>query len=386
MEILDKEETKQYLVPRKKRGPKWLVICLVISLMLGSGLAGSMFTAIYFSNMQVAQTTESPLITDINQIHQQSYAFEPIFMAETSTLTLPELFIGANPAVVAISTQTQGTNIFGRSVTLPSAGSGFIISPDGYIVTNDHVIHAATAIAVVLYDGTTVPAEVVGRSPANDLAVLKIDRAGLTYLTFGDSNSLLVGEQVAAIGNPLGEFANSMTVGYVSALNRNIGLELMPSSLIQTDAAVNRGNSGGPLLNNQGEVIGVVSAKYMGQGAEGLGFAIPSNLTSEIVDILINGNTLRTGQAVMGVSIGTVYTEDGSSWVRIEYTLPDGAAYRAGILAGDIVVEADGIEIRSFADLRQILDGKNPGDTLELTIMRDGRGITVSVTLDAHRE
>ena len=203
------------------------------------------------------------------------------------TLTLPELFIGANPAVVAINTETTGRNFFGQVVTLPAAGSGFIISADGYIVTNDHVIENASRISVMLYDGTVFPASVVGRYRAGDLAVLKIDAENLPFLTFGDSDGLMVGEQVAAIGNPLGELANSMTVGHISGLDREITIGRITLNMIQTDASVNRGNSGGPLLNLRGQVIGVVTARADGQAVEGLGFAIPSNIAAEIVARLI---------------------------------------------------------------------------------------------------
>jgi len=201
--------------------------------------------------------------------------------------TLPEIFLGANPAVVTISTESVVRNIWGQGFTVTSAGSGFIISADGYIVTNHHVIENTTRITVKLYDGTVYQTRVIGHNRANDIAVLKIEATDLPFLTFGDSDALMVGEQVAAIGNPLGELSNSMTVGYISGLNREINIDGIKLTMIQTDTAVNRGNSGGPLLNTKGQVVGIITAKSGGHNVEGLSFAIPSNTADEIVRRLI---------------------------------------------------------------------------------------------------
>jgi serine protease Do len=227
-------------------------------------------------------------------IFSESVHFLTASTNKNEEMTLPELFKRANTAVVAISTETTQRNFFGQVVTLPAAGSGFIVSADGYIVTNDHVIENANRISVMLYDGSIYPARVVGRYRVGDLAVLKIEADNLSFLTFGDSCEILVGEQVAAIGNPLGELSNSMTVGHISGLDREITISGVTLTMIQTDASVNSGNSGGPLLNLQGEVIGVVTARAGGSSrgltVEGLGFAIPSNIAAQTVSLLIKNS------------------------------------------------------------------------------------------------
>lgn len=305
---------------------------------------------------------------------------EPIFTVPPGRqLALPDLFDGANPAVVAIATEVTGRNVFGRTVTLPASGSGFLISSDGYIVTNDHVIENATSITILMYDGRRFPARVVGRAPSSDIAVIKIEGQGFAHLAFGNSDIIRVGEQVAAIGNPLGELANSMTVGHISAISRDINIDGDSHVMIQTDAAINRGNSGGPLLNLYGEVIGVVSAKSMGMGIEGLGFAIPSNYTAKIVQDLIEYGFVR-GRAILGILVNV----QGES-VVVANIGPDSAADRSGMQIGDVIISMDGKRISSFEDLRAVLDNASPGDTVRITLMRRDSEINVTAVLDEFR-
>ena len=304
------------------------------------------------------------------------------------TLSLTELFAGANPAVVAISTEMTGRNAFGSIVTQPAAGSGFIISADGYIVTNNHVIDGATSISVLMHDGVKYPAELVGRDPSSDLAVLKIEAGNLSYLTLGNSDKLQVGEQVAAIGNPLGEFANSMTVGYISALDREINIDGTARIMLQTDAAVNSGNSGGPLLDMKGRVIGIVTAKSSGSNVEGLGFAIPSSKAEAAINQLINlGNTEGFGyvkkQAVMGVVVSS--REDSSEpGVLVQSVNSGSAAEKAGILEGDVILSANGTVTGTVVGLKEVINALFPGDKLSLNILRDGKEIVINVTLDEY--
>lgn len=299
-------------------------------------------------------------------------------------LTLPQLFLGVNPSVVAISTQTSGRNAFGRVISRPAAGSGFIISEDGYIVTNNHVIEDANSISVLLYNGTSFPADVVGRDHASDLAVLRIEAQGLMYLTLAESDMLLVGEQVAAIGNPLGEFANSLTAGVISALNREINIDGIPREMLQTDAAINNGNSGGPLINMQGQVVGVVTAKSGGMNVEGLGFAIPSNIVRYITADLITDGYVR-GRAVMGVQIGMMDAGGGQARVIVDSVLPGSGALRAGVQPGDIILSANGTEVHSFQELRQVLDTLAPGDAMPLVVLRNGTSTGLVIVLDEFR-
>ena len=342
-------------------------VCLVV----GGGFIGARIVI----NM-LPEQTDTQTFNFIEEIPTVT----PLAASPThNTMSLPELFLAANPAVVAISTETTGRNFFGQIVTLPASGSGFIVSPDGYIVTNDHVIGNASRISVLLYNDTTYQAHIIGRDPRNDLAVLKIDAEDLIYLDFGDSNNLQVGEQVAAIGNPLGEFANSMTVGIVSALDRELNIDGSPLNMLQTDAAVNRGNSGGPLLNIRGQVIGVVTAKSGGSNVEGLGFAIPSNLASEIITEIINAEPLP-GRPIMGVTVITIYSE-GQPMVRVEYVAQDSGAQRAGVLAGDIILSANGIAITTGNELISTIATMSPGDTIIIEILRGQEKLTLYVVL-----
>ncbi|MCL2357303.1 MAG: trypsin-like peptidase domain-containing protein [Defluviitaleaceae bacterium] len=385
----------------KKKNPNLrtaaTIVCAMI-LMLGSGYAGarlalSQIHAPDFSMTPLAY--ESPQhATDsqhaANSQHmsdsqhaansEAAHSFDSL-RTSASAMSLPELFDGANPAVVAISTEITGRNAFGMTVTRPSAGSGFLISNDGFIVTNEHVIENARSIMVLMYDGRELPATVIGSDIDSDIAIIKIDGTNFPFLTFGDSDAVRVGEQVAAIGNPLGELANSMTVGYISALNRDIYIEGTSRNKIQTDAAINRGNSGGPLLNLHGEVVGVISAKSTGLDVEGLGFAIPANQAQDVANQLIRYGFVR-GRAILGVSINI---QPGAHQVQIATVNAGSAAERAGMLVGDVILSANGEPVLTFAQLRAILDTLTPGESAEFRVRRNGEELTLTVILDEYR-
>jgi len=366
--------------PKKKERKKLKAITLMLCaalLMLVSGYIGAriahgnMMAQINFEVEQVNNLAEATADRSIELLSSIIPASGP--------LTLPELYEGANPAVVAISTEITGRNAFGRVVTFPSSGSGFFVSADGYIVTNDHVIENANSITVLLYDGRVIPATVVGRDPDSDIAVIKIEGTNYPFLSFGNSDTIRVGEQVAAIGNPLGELANSMTVGYISALNRDINIDGNSHNKIQTDTAVNRGNSGGPLLNLYGEVIGVVSAKSTGMDVEGLGFAIPSIHAESIVRQLVDYGFIR-GRAVLGVTI-----QYGNGMVQVASVGTGSAAEQAGLRTGDTILSIDGTQLSNFADLRTLLDKASPGDTMEMRVRRGNEEITLTAVLDEYK-
>ena len=304
---------------------------------------------------------------------------EALQSQNSRTFTLPELFAYSNPAVVAISTQTMGRNAFGQPVSRPSSGSGFFVSSNGYVVTNAHVIENATEITVVTYDGGEFNAEVVGMHIDTDLAVLKIDAGQVVFLPFGNSDLLQVGEQVAAMGNPLGEFSNSMSVGYISGLERNLSIDASTRNLIQTDAAVNAGNSGGPLLDLNGAVIGVVNAKHSGFGVEGLGFAIPSNVANIIVSQLI-----ESGEAIGRMILGVYVSQEENGLVVLEI-IEGGLAEAFDIREGDFLRFANGRRINSVADLRAVLDRVFVDETLTLVIERDGESVTKYITQPSSR-
>jgi serine protease Do len=278
------------------------------------------------------------------------------------------------------------TDIFGFGQVVEGEGSGVVFDERGYILTNDHVVGEALEIVVVLPDGRQFAGRVVGRSPGNDIAVVKIDGDNLPVAKLGDSDTLRVGQWVVAIGNALGlEGGPTVTAGVVSALNRTLqpGPNEPPfGPLIQTDAAINPGNSGGPLVNLQGEVIGINTAKI--RQAEGIGFAIPINNAKEIVAQLLEARP----QPYLGV-VGTTVTQalvvrfnlPVDRGVLVVSVAPGSPAEQAGLMPGDIIVRFDGQEVARVSDLEQALRQRQPGDRVEIVINREGAERSITVTL-----
>ena len=293
-------------------------------------------------------------------------------------------------SVVAISTVVK-TSYFGQTTEGTSSGSGFILSQDGYVITNYHVVEGSTSVEVILHDGTKYPAQLVGYDSTNDVAVLKVDAQDLPAVKLGSSSDLIIGDMVVAIGNPLGELASTQTVGYVSGIGREVSTDGLTSiSMIQTDAAINPGNSGGPLFNMRGEVIGITTAKYSGtttSGAsiEGIGFAIPIDDVVAMIDDLIDYGYV-TG-AYLGVSVQN--TDESSAAM---YNLPTGAyvvevvegvsAHRAGVQVKDIIIALGEHEVTNVTTLTRALRNFRAGDTTTITVIRSGARIVLDITLD----
>ena len=306
-----------------------------------------------------------------------------------------EVYAANVNSVVSINvTGTSGTNWFGQPVQTASAGSGFILTSDGYIVTNYHVVGDAQTIQVTLYSGDTYDAQYVGGDEDYDIAVIKIEATGLQAVTLGNSEELNVGDHVLAIGNPLGELTFSMSGGMVSSVNRTINVDGTPFNMIQTDTSINPGNSGGPLLNSYGEVVGIVSAKYSstgsnGETAEGLGFAIPINdVSSMIQDIMTNGYV--SNRAYLGATIGTLnasmaqqYRYDITEGAFVYSVEDSGPADQAGLQLGDVITAIDDTEITSLDDLTAARKSYTAGDTCTLTVYRQGETITLQLTWGA---
>lgn len=256
------------------------------------------------------------------------------------------------------------------------SGSGIIISADGYIVTNQHVIADATEITVILNTGDEYTATLVGADSKSDLAVLKITAPALTAATLGDSTKVQVGDLAVAIGNPLGqELAGSVTAGVISALNRKMTIDNRTYNLIQTDAAINPGNSGGALVNGKGEVIGINSIKMSQTGVEGIGFAIAMAEAKPIIDDLMN-NGYVSGRSLIGITV----TESRNGLTVYSVQEGSGAA-KAGIKQGDLIVKAEGKVVTTGDELNEIRDSKKPGDYITLTIIRNGELTDVRVKL-----
>ena len=302
-----------------------------------------------------------------------------------------EVYASTVNSIVSINCSAVSTNIFGQRVESASSGSGFVITQDGYIVTNHHVISGASSVTVTMYDGTEYPATVVGSDSDYDVAVLKIDATGLQPVTLGSSKDVNVGDTVLAIGNPLGELTFSMSQGIVSCCDRAINVDGTPFNMIQVDASINPGNSGGPLMNLYGEVVGIVSAKYSSYSnttVEGIGFAIPiSDVQTIITDIMENGQV--TDKAYMAIKAGSM-TEQMAAQYNINVTQgvfvyaveKGGAGEKAGLQLGDVITKLNDTDITSMSDLSMAKKGFKAGDTVTLTVWRGGQEITLSLTFD----
>ncbi|MBP3683665.1 MAG: trypsin-like peptidase domain-containing protein [Oscillospiraceae bacterium] len=310
--------------------------------------------------------------------------------ASGEAMTPAQLYASSVDSVVAIATKVQTNSYYGPSEAT-SAGSGFILSEDGYVITNYHVVEGATSIEVITHDGTEYPATLVGHDSTNDLAVLDVEAEGLPAALLGSSNDLVIGDMVVAIGNPLGELASTQTVGYVSGIDREVSTDgLTTINMIQTDAAINPGNSGGPLFNMNGEVIGITTAKYSGttgSGAtiEGIGFAIPIDDVEPLIDDLIDFGYV-TG-AYMGVTVQNVDAEAAAQFglptgAYIVTVDKDGAADRAGIQPKDIVIGLDEHEVSNVTDLTRALRNYKAGDTATVKLIRSGREMNLVIVLD----
>lgn len=284
------------------------------------------------------------------------------------------------------------TNIWGQTVSNAVSGSGFVISSDGYILTNYHVVDGVSDITVFFADGTSYDAELVGGEEDNDIAVLKIDAAGLTPVVLGDSDSVTVGENVYAIGNPLGELTFTLTGGLVSAKDRSVtSSDGTIINMIQTDTAINSGNSGGPLFDQYGQAVGIVSAKMSGSNSssssvEGLGFAIPINDVRDMVTSIIQ-NGYVIGKPNLGILTGNANSfasmQTGkAAGCQVLAVLDGSCAAKGGLQAGDIITKVDDTEIASGSQLGNAILKKKAGETITLSATRNGETVTLQITLD----
>ena len=291
-------------------------------------------------------------------------------------------------SMVSVTT-TEKVNMFGYDALTGGAGSGFIITQDGYILTNYHVVEAAEEITVAMYDGESYTAELIGYDASNDIAVLKIDASGLTPVTFGDSDKVVVGEDVVAIGNPLGELNFSLTKGVVSALDRDVSFSgNVRLKLIQTDCAINSGNSGGALFNMYGEVIGITNAKLAGSGfgtapVESIAFAIPVNSIVDIAEQIMTKGEISS--PYIGITVGDVDENlraygipAGGNVVEVTEGSP---ADEAGLQKNDVITGANGDPITGRDDLVKLIRSCAAGDKVELTVYRQGETVKLTVTV-----
>ena len=353
----------------------------VVALGFGSGIGGAVVAsrAGLTGNQVVVQEVQRDTSTDASNTGS----------TDGTSMTMQQIAAVASPSVVAITTEQMSSSQtwFGGYYVQSGAGSGIIVSQDGYILTCAHVVSGATSVKVQLngsdqsYDAT-----VVGVDSTSDIAVLKIDATGLTPAVIGDSDKLAVGETTVAVGNPLGTLSNTVTQGIVSALNRQVTVEDNNMTLIQTDTSISPGNSGGGLFNANGELIGVVNAKSSYSEAEGIGFAIPINTAMDIAQQLIeNGAVARPvlGVSILDIQDSSTAQQYGVSalGVYVADVTKGGGAEAAGVQRGDRIIAIDDTAVSSTATVKSYLADKQVGDTVTLQVERDGKVLTLNVTL-----
>lgn len=369
---------------KEGKGKKWVALalgCLVLGGAVGGGLS------MMFLNSQNQEGEKDVQTSTVMEGVREKSVLDVTLIDTSREMTPAEVYAANVNSTVGITTSVT-TNYWGFQTTSAASGSGFILTDDGYIITNYHVIENSDSITVSLYDGTAYDAELVGYDESNDIAVLKVDAEDLTPVVVGDSDSLNVGDSVIAIGNPLGELTFSLTSGAVSALDREITLAgNVTMDLIQTDCAINSGNSGGALFNLYGEVIGVTNAKYSGSGSgasiDNIGFAIPINHVKGIVESIIEKGYIV--KPYIGVSVMDVSRETQS------YGLPEGASVKgieeespaaeAGLKENDIITAVNGTKISGSKELVDVVGDASTGDELILTVYRQGESLEVKVTV-----
>lgn len=302
---------------------------------------------------------------------------------DSDALTIPQIYVKVKDSVVGIIVTSAANGQLGQS-----SGTGIILSEDGYIATNAHVVENAATLKVVLTDNSEHNAELIGYDKKTDIAVIKIDKTGLQPAEFGNSDNLVQGESVVAIGNPYGlELQGTITSGIISALNRQMVIENVYMTLIQTDAAINPGNSGGPLVNMYGQVIGITSSKIVSAGYEyeGIGFAIPISGATGIIEELIQYGYVkdRPTIGIYGRDLDATYAQFYSipQGVYVEYVNPESDAFAKGLKKGDIITAINGVAVDSMVTLDAQKNNFQPGDTVTLKVFRNTKYIDISVVL-----
>ena len=372
---------------KKKQTRRIIAVAVICSLLGGLVGAGGALLGSHLLNKQEEPGTADTQTSVMIQGLRESSVIQTVTMDTGEELTPAEVYAANVNSTVGITTSIT-TNYWGYQTTSAASGSGFIITDDGYILTNYHVVEDSNSISVSLYDGSVYEATLIGYDESNDIAVLKVEAEGLVPVVLGDSDNLNVGDSVVAIGNPLGELTFSLTCGAVSAKDREVTLSSsVTMDLIQTDCAINSGNSGGALFNLYGEVIGITNAKYSSSGSEAsidnIGFAIPINTVLPIVESIIEKGYIS--KPYIGVTVANVSTESKM------YGLPSGAAVyavteggpaeEAGLQYGDIITHVDGVEISSSDDLKDHINDCAAGDKLVLTVYRQGQTLELTVTV-----
>ena len=379
---------KKQRKPRKKHTALRITALALCCALLGS-VCGGVAVGLILRNNTPAPTVGQPSASE----NFENQSVRPV-SANTTALTPSEIYEKNVPAIVGIYNESlsNGYNVFGQRSTIASSGTGFIISADGEILTNYHVVENAQTLTVTLHDGAKYPATVLGYEAESDIALIKIDATGLPTVTLGGSSDLAVGDEVVAIGNPLGELTYSLTVGYVSAKERAVNTDGTPINMMQLDATINSGNSGGPLFDVCGNVVGIISAKYSGStgsgtSIEGIGFAIPIDDVTAIMDDLRDYGSVQN-RAYMGIVGSSISSTDADNYglplgMLVSSVQSGSSAEKAGLQRRDILTGIGGVAISSYEDLNRELKKYRAGDETTLTVYRSGETIELTIVFDA---
>ena len=374
---------------KKSGAGKAVALVLVCALVSGCMGVGGAFLGSSLVRQGQPETVLSDGVSTVMKGVRETSVLQIQQIDSSKTLSAAEVYAANVNSTVGIVTSAVTTNFWGQRTTSAAAGSGFLFTGDGYILTNYHVVQDANSVTVSTYDGTKYDARIIGFDESNDVAVLKIDAEGLTPVVIGDSDNLNVGDSVVAIGNPLGELTFSLTSGTVSALDREVTMSSgISMELIQTDCAINSGNSGGALFNMHGEVVGITNAKYSGSSGSGasidnIAFAIPINDVYGIVTSIIEKGYIE--KPYIGVSVLDVSDETQKyglpKGASVQTVTDDGPAKAAGLQVNDIITKVDDTEIDGSSDLVKAIGQCEPGQEITLTVYRQGQTLELKVTV-----
>ena len=379
--------------PPPKKPKRWAIpaIALCCALLGGAvGAGGVLLGSLALQQSESIVGNVSPLpetgSSTMVQGQRENTVLDIVYVDTSKQMTAAEVYAANVHATVGITTSIT-TNYWGYPSTSAASGSGFILTDDGYILTNFHVVEDADSITVSMYNGESYEAALIGYDESNDIAVLKVQAQGLSTVVLGDSDNLNVGDEVVAIGNPLGELTFSLTAGMVSAKDREVTFSSgVTMTLLQTDCAINSGNSGGALFNLYGEVIGVTNAKYSSSGSEAsidnIGFAIPINSVRDIVTSIIENGYVS--KPYLGISIQDVSAETQKYGIpagaAVQAVVEDGPAAQAGLQAGDVITAVDGAAVTA-SSLKKLVESSQTGDTYIFTVYRKGETLELTVTI-----
>ena len=373
---------------KKKNGStKAIAAAMVCSVLLSgaAGFGGGILASRFAEGESVQDVPSSSIASSMMPASSTPEANTVNTAVPSGAMTTAEIAAATADSVVEITTESvvTGGGFWVQQYVASGAGSGVILSEDGYIATNNHVIENATSVTVRLHNGESYDAQIIGADSEKDVALIKIDATGLTPAKIGDSDSLVVGEDTVAVGNPLGQLGGTVTNGIVSALDREITIDGQTMNLLQTNAAINPGNSGGGLFNEKGELVGLVVAKSAGSDLEGLGFAIPVNDVMEVVEQLKEYGYV-TGKPYLGISLVDINTVQRA----MQYGVSRAGVYVAevtrpecGLQAGDCITQINGFDVEQSDDISNTIKNYSAGDTVEMTVIRNGETITVDALL-----